>query len=99
MNTRINMNRDDFNDLDAPIPVSLSVPLHPLAWWRKVTYILTFAGVSFAGGWLSGVSSSGKLTFDCSKNEEYNRGFRFGYETGVHDTKGKIGVDKSANIE
>jgi hypothetical protein len=48
----------------------------------KYTALLVFVGItSFLAGGIVGVSVAHVET----PTEEYNRGFRFGYETGLHD--------------
>jgi hypothetical protein len=48
----------------------------------KYTALLVFVGItSFLAGGVVGVSVAHVET----PTEEYNRGFRFGYETGLHD--------------
>lgn len=54
----------------------------------KYTALLVFVGItSFLAGGIVGVSVAHVET----PTEEYNRGFRFGYETGLHDA----GVEKA----
>jgi hypothetical protein len=48
----------------------------------KYTALLVFVGITaFLVGGIVGVSAAHVET----RTEEYNRGFRFGYEAGLHD--------------